>query len=117
MPGISLFTKLNYPNKYPLRLIQRTISSLNNALLASPARLLTAVNLLIPPSLTWDKVLFQPERPGGGWGKYASLRRTLPPVPKKLISPERARPVHRQLLAICADEATAQTFIGYASIS
>ena len=49
------------------------------------------------------------------WGKYASLSQDLMLVVKKLVSPEYARGVHRQLLTACADEATAQTFIGYAS--
>ena len=47
--------------------------------------------------------------------KYASLLRDLLLVSKKLVSLEFALTVHRQLLATCADETTAQTFIGYAS--
>jgi hypothetical protein len=49
------------------------------------------------------------------WGEYAALLQDLMLVSKKLVSTEYARRVHRKLLAACADEATAQTFIGYAS--
>ncbi len=52
---------------------------------------------------------------GVDWDKYASLLQDLMLVAKKLVSTNYARLVHRRLLAACADEATAQTFIGYAS--
>ena len=85
--------------------------------------MLTVDKLKILLQCNWDEDLFA--RSGTGrhkalmadidWGKYASLLQDLTLVSKKLVSPDYARTVHRQLLAACADEATAQTFIGYAS--
>ena len=85
--------------------------------------MLTAEKLLILLRYNWDEVRFRPTSSAADkpllasidWKEYASLRQDLLLVSKKLISPEYARPGHRQLLAACADEATARTFIGYAS--
>ncbi|WP_426059528.1 hypothetical protein [Hymenobacter sp. B1770] len=52
---------------------------------------------------------------GIDWSEYAGLLQDLMLVTKKLVSTEYALNVHRKLLAVCADEATTQTFIGYAS--
>ncbi|GAA4049840.1 hypothetical protein GCM10022409_40710 [Hymenobacter glaciei] len=85
--------------------------------------MLTLEKLLILLRFNWDEALFQQSGSAADkllladidWDKYASLLQDLLLVSKKLVSPEYARTVHRQLLAACADEATAQTFIGYAS--
>lgn len=85
--------------------------------------MLTVEKLMIMLRFQWDEGLFMrgasvQEKAlltGLDWSKYASLLQDLTLVSKKLVSPEYARTVHRQLLAACADEATAQTFIGYAS--
>jgi hypothetical protein len=85
--------------------------------------MLTVEKLMVLLRFRWDEKLFvcgasAPEKAvlaGFDWAKYASLLHDLTLVSKKLVSPDYARTVHRQLLAACADEATAQTFIGYAS--
>ena len=85
--------------------------------------MLTIEKLAVLLKFSWDEDQFM--RGGSAaekallgdidWGKYASLLQDLMLVAKKLVSPDYARLVHRRLLAACADEATAQTFIGYAS--
>ena len=85
--------------------------------------MLTTEKLLILLRFNWDAGQFEEHGSaaekllltGIDWDKYASLLQDLLLVSKKLVSPEYARTVYRQLLAACADEATAQTFIGYAS--
>ncbi|HEX8328240.1 MAG TPA: hypothetical protein VF629_11915 [Hymenobacter sp.] len=85
--------------------------------------MLTVEKLRLLIQCNWDEDLFVRSASvqqkallaGLDWGKYASLLQDLTLVSKKLVSPEYARTVHQQLLAACADEATAQTFIGYAS--
>ena len=85
--------------------------------------MLTVEKLAILLNCRWDEALFiQSARNAEkalmaniNWGKYASLRQDLMLVSKKLVSTEYARAVHQRLLAACADEAIAQTFIGYAS--
>ncbi|MCI1186461.1 hypothetical protein MON38_03465 [Hymenobacter sp. DH14] len=85
--------------------------------------MLTTEKLLILLRFDWDEALFQQRGSavekqllaGLDWDKYASLLQDLLLVSKKLVAPKYARTVHQQLLAACADEATAQTFIGYAS--
>jgi hypothetical protein len=85
--------------------------------------MLTVEKLLILLKSNWDEHRFlrgasaadRALMAGVDWGKYASLLQDLVLTSKKLVSPEYARGVHQQLLAACADEATAQTFIGYAS--
>lgn len=84
---------------------------------------LTIEKLLVLLRFNWDEAWFEQQGSAAekqlladiDWDKYASLLQDLLLVSKKLVSPEYARSVHRQLLAACADEATAQTFIGYAS--
>lgn len=102
----------------------KTLSTLFQALF-SPFRLcmLTIEKLTILLKFNWDADQFgwsgSPTEKklmvDIDWSKYASLLQDLMLVSKKLVSTEFARAVHRRLLAACADEATAQTFIGYAS--
>ena len=85
--------------------------------------MLTTEKLLLLLRFNWNEALFQQDGSVAekqllaniDRDKYASLLRDLLLVSKKLVSLEFARTVHRQLLATGADEATAQTFIGYAS--
>jgi hypothetical protein len=85
--------------------------------------MLTVEKLKILLQCNWDEDLFaragspsqQAFMAGIELGKYASLLQDLTLISKKLVSPEYARIVHQQLVAACADEATTQTFIGYAS--
>ena len=85
--------------------------------------MLNVEKLLVLLRFNWDNARFReqgtaPEKAllaGLDWDEYAGLLQDLMLVSKNLVSPEYARTVHRQLLASCADEATAQTFIGYAS--
>ena len=85
--------------------------------------MLTVEKLLILLRFNWDEEQFVQTASAadkallGGldWDKYASLLQDLMLISKKLVSTDYARGVHQQLLAACADEATAQTFIGYAS--
>ena len=88
-----------------------------------PDSLLTIDQLAVLLKFGWDEDWFVGQGSAAektllgdiDWGKYASLLQDLMLVAKKLVSPDYARLVHRRLLAACADEATAQTFIGYAS--
>ena len=83
----------------------------------------TVEKLMALLKFNWDQDLF--ERGGSAqekalltgidWPEYAGLLQDLMLVSKNLVSTEYARTVHRQLLAACADEETAQSFIGYAS--
>ena len=85
--------------------------------------MLTTEKLLILLRYNWDEDQFTQTASAADkallgeldWDKYASLLQDLVLTSKKLVSPEYARGVHQQLVAACADEATAQTFIGYAS--
>lgn len=49
------------------------------------------------------------------WYATAELLEDLRLYHKNLVSKEYARQIHANLLSICADEETSQTFIGYAS--
>lgn len=49
------------------------------------------------------------------WHATAELLQDLKLYHKNLVSKEYARQIHANLLKICADEETTQTFIGYAS--
>lgn len=51
---------------------------------------------------------------GLDWTQLAELLTDLQLYHQHLLSKDYARQLHRRLLATCADEATAQTFIGYA---
>ena len=85
--------------------------------------MLTIEKLAVLLKFQWDAERFGPEGSAAekalladiDWDKYASLLQDLMLVAKNLVAPDYARRVHRRLLAACADEATAQTFIGYAS--
>ena len=67
--------------------------------------------LLVPLRLSWDEARFRQHSSAVekqlladiDWSKYASLLHVLTLKSKKLIYPEYARVVHRQLLAACAD--------------
>jgi hypothetical protein len=52
---------------------------------------------------------------GLDWTQLAELLTDLQLYHQHLLSSDYARRLHRRLLAACVDEATAQTFIGYAS--
>jgi hypothetical protein len=85
--------------------------------------MLTIDKLRVFLKFNWDSDLLARSGPalekalmhGLDWGEYAALLQDLMLVSKKLVSTEYARRVHRKLVTACADEATAQTFIGYAS--
>ena len=85
--------------------------------------MLTVEKLLILVNWKWDHAAFLQAAPAKekdlmaslDWDEYAGLLQDLMLVTKNLVSKEYAQKVHRQLLAACADEATTQTFIGYAS--
>ncbi|MCC3152687.1 hypothetical protein Q3A66_06735 [Hymenobacter sp. BT770] len=85
--------------------------------------MLTVEKLMILLKFNWDADLFlsggSPQEKalmkGIGWAEYAGLLQDLMLVSRNLVSTEYARTVHRRLLTACADEETAQTFIGYAS--
>jgi hypothetical protein len=85
--------------------------------------MLTVEKLMILLNCNWDADLFAREGSAADkalladldWGKYGALLEDLVLVSKNLVSKEYAQKIHQQLLAACADEATAQTFIGYAS--
>ena len=49
------------------------------------------------------------------WDELVEILTDLKLLHRQLVSPEYARKIHAELVAACADEATAQTFIGYAS--
>lgn len=49
------------------------------------------------------------------WHATAELLQDLKLYHKNLVSKDYARQIHANLLSICADEETTQTFIGYAS--
>ena len=49
------------------------------------------------------------------WGQCNSLLQDLILVTKHLVAAEYAKKTHAKLLAVCADEETAQTLLGYAS--
>lgn len=49
------------------------------------------------------------------WHATAELLQDLKRYHKNLVSKEYAAKIHANLLAACADEATAQTLLGYAS--
>ena len=49
------------------------------------------------------------------WGQYNSLFQDLTLVTKHLVATEYAKKTHAKLLAVCADEETAQILLGYAS--
>ena len=49
------------------------------------------------------------------WGQCNSLLQDLILVTRKLVAPEYAKKIHIRLLAVYADEQTAQTLLGYAS--
>lgn len=85
--------------------------------------MLTVEKLMVLINCAWDADLFA--RAGSArekallagldWGKYESLLHDLTLVSKNLVAREYAQKIHRQLLTACADEATVQTFLGYAS--
>lgn len=85
--------------------------------------MLTVEKLLLLLRFNWDEERFVQTASAADkallgeldWDKYASLLQDLMLISKKLVSADYARDVHQQLLAACADEVTAQTFIGYAS--
>jgi hypothetical protein len=52
---------------------------------------------------------------GIDWHDLAELLQDLKRYHQQLVSPEYAAKIHAELLSVCADEETAQTFIGYAS--
>jgi len=49
------------------------------------------------------------------WDAVSEILQDLKRYHKNLVSKEYARKIHAELLAVCADEETAQTLIGYAS--
>ena len=49
------------------------------------------------------------------WTQLGELLSDLQLYHQQLLSKDYARQLHRRLLATCADEATLETFIGYAS--
>ncbi len=52
---------------------------------------------------------------GLDWDQLAELLQDLKRYHRRLVSKEYAAKIHSDLLAACADEATAQTLLGYAS--
>ncbi|GAB3307092.1 hypothetical protein GCM10027511_18770 [Hymenobacter humi] len=85
--------------------------------------MLTVEKLRLLINCNWDEDLFARAASARqkalladlNWGKYVSLLQDLVLVTKNLASKEYSQKIHQQLLAACADEETAQTFIGYAS--
>jgi hypothetical protein len=49
------------------------------------------------------------------WDDLSEILGDLKLYHKKLVSQEYASKIHSELLAVCADKATAQTLLGYAS--
>jgi hypothetical protein len=132
VPGSGNFIELHYSDKPALTLIKGTFLADSSTDLSSRPYsfqtvallfMLTVEKLMILLNYNWDAYLF--ERTGSAaekalladldWGKYELLLQDLVLVSKNLVSKEYAHHIHQQLLAACADEATAQTFIGYAS--
>ncbi|ALW85504.1 hypothetical protein AUC43_10620 [Hymenobacter sedentarius] len=85
--------------------------------------MLTVEKLMVLINCNWDDDLFARAASARekalladlNWGKYVSLLQDLVLVSRNLVSKEYAQKIHQLLLAACADEETAQTFIGYAS--
>ena len=50
------------------------------------------------------------------WDDLSEILNDLKLYHKNLVSAEYAKKIHPELLAVCADEETAQTLLGYASI-
>jgi hypothetical protein len=50
------------------------------------------------------------------WDDLSEILNDLKLYHKKLVSAEYAKKIHAELLAVCADEETTQTLLGYASI-
>jgi hypothetical protein len=87
------------------------------------AHLLTVEKLAVLIKYQWDLRRFYKQAPaaerdlvdGLDWNSLAELLQDLKRYHQKLVSAEYAAKIHAELLAACADEETAQTFIGYAS--
>ncbi|MBF9142197.1 hypothetical protein [Hymenobacter properus] len=87
------------------------------------SNLLTVARLAVLIKYGWDLRHFykrssaeeQALIEGLDWNAMAELLEDLKRYHRQLVSPEYATKIHAELLAVCADEETAQTFIGYAS--
>ncbi|MBO2012742.1 hypothetical protein [Hymenobacter negativus] len=85
--------------------------------------MLTVAKLTVLIKYHWDLRRFHkqgtlPEKEllaGVDWHATAELLQDLRLYHKNLVSPAYAAQIHANLLAACADEATAQTLLGYAS--
>jgi hypothetical protein len=87
------------------------------------ANLLTVARLAVLIKYQWDLRRFYKQATAGekeliqglDWNHMAELLQDLKRYHQKLVSADYAAKIHAELLAACADEETAQTFIGYAS--
>jgi hypothetical protein len=87
------------------------------------ANLLTVARLAVLIKYQWDLRRFYKQATaaekeliqGLDWNHMAELLQDLKRYHQKLVSADYAAKIHAELLAACADEETAQTFIGYAS--
>jgi hypothetical protein len=87
------------------------------------AHLLTVAKLGVLIQYQWDLRHFYKRSSaeekalmdGLDWNATAELLEDLKRYHHRLVSPEYAAKIHADLVAACADEETAQTFIGYAS--
>jgi len=87
------------------------------------AHLLTVEKLAVLIKYQWDLRRFYKQAPaaekalmeGLDWNSLAELLQDLKRYHHQLVSADYAAKIHSELLAACADEETAQTFIGYAS--
>lgn len=85
--------------------------------------LLTVARLAVLIKYQWDLRHFykrssadeQALMAGLDWHAAAELLEDLKRYHRQLVSPDYATKIHADLVALCADEETAQTFIGYAS--
>ena len=123
VPRKALLTFLNYSVKSHFQHCQAIFFTSLNSLSQLPAHMLTLGKLALLLEFGWDAARFA----NGGsaaekaplaaidWRKVASLLQDLMLPTKKLVAPDYARLVHRQLVAASTDKATAPTFIGYAS--
>ncbi|GAB3576295.1 hypothetical protein [Hymenobacter daeguensis] len=84
--------------------------------------MLTVAKLAVLIKYDWNFPLFEAEAMPAekalmdlDWYETAELLNDLRLYHKNLVSKEYAATIHANLLAACADEATAQTLLGYAS--
>ena len=85
--------------------------------------MLTTAQLAILIKYQWDFRLFKKRASADeqalllhlNWHDLAELLADLKRYHQNLVSVEYAKKIHADLLAVCADEQTAQTLLGYAS--